>query len=172
MVAIVAYQSDLSRRSRQYKISIGSVGTGGITAASIADAAIDNATFAADVGSTVYASNIIALAVNKALANYDPPTKDEMDTAHALLATPAQVNAQVLDVMATDTISLPGQGAPSVTPTIVTALGYLYKNWRNKKTQTATEFKLFADDGTTADQKATVSDDATTATKGEMGTGA
>jgi hypothetical protein len=38
-----------------------------ITAASIAAAAIDNATFAADVGSTAYATNIIALAVRKAL---------------------------------------------------------------------------------------------------------
>lgn len=38
-----------------------------ITAAKIADAAIDNATFAADVGSTAYATNIVALAVRKAL---------------------------------------------------------------------------------------------------------
>lgn len=38
-----------------------------ITAAKIADAAIDNATFAADVGSTAYATNIIALAVRKVL---------------------------------------------------------------------------------------------------------
>jgi len=38
-----------------------------ITAAAIADAAIDNATFAADVGSTAYATNIIALAADKAL---------------------------------------------------------------------------------------------------------
>ena len=38
-----------------------------ITAAGIADAAIDNATFAADVGSTAYATNIIALAADKAL---------------------------------------------------------------------------------------------------------
>ena len=38
-----------------------------ITAAGIAAAAIDNATFAADVGSTAYATNIIALAVRKVL---------------------------------------------------------------------------------------------------------
>ena len=38
-----------------------------ITAAAIQDAAIDNATFAADVGSTAYATNIIALAVRKVL---------------------------------------------------------------------------------------------------------
>jgi hypothetical protein len=40
-----------------------------ITAASIANGAIDNATFAADVGSTAYATNIIALAADKAVAN-------------------------------------------------------------------------------------------------------
>jgi hypothetical protein len=40
-----------------------------ITAAGIAAGAIDNATFAADVGSTAYATNIIALAVDKALDN-------------------------------------------------------------------------------------------------------
>ena len=38
-----------------------------ITAAVIQDAAIDNATWAADVGSTAYATNIIALAVRKVL---------------------------------------------------------------------------------------------------------
>lgn len=42
---------------------------GSITAAKIADGAIDNATFAADVGSTAYATNIIALAADKAIVN-------------------------------------------------------------------------------------------------------
>lgn len=42
-----------------------------VTAAAIAAAAIDNATFAADVGSTAYATNIIALAVFKALEEYN-----------------------------------------------------------------------------------------------------
>ena len=100
------------------------------------------------------------------------PTKAEMDTAHGLLATPAQVNTEVSDVLKTDTVTLPGQGAPTVTPTIETILGYLYKQWRNRKNQTATTQQLFADDATTVDQKATVSDDATVFTKGEVGTGA
>lgn len=99
-------------------------------------------------------------------------TKAEMDTAHALLATPAQVNTQVSDVVKTDTYTLPGQGAPTATPTLETALMYLYKQFRNKETQTATEYKLMADDGTTADQKSAVSDDGTTYTKGELTTGA
>jgi len=58
------------------------IADGVITAGTIANAAIDNATFAADVGSTTYATNIIALAVRKALDNYDPPTDTEMLAAH------------------------------------------------------------------------------------------
>ena len=71
--------------------SVGSIGAGGIAntsfaagaidADAIANDAIDNATFAADVGSTAYATNIIALAVNKALGNYDAPTDTEMTAA-------------------------------------------------------------------------------------------
>jgi hypothetical protein len=98
-------------------------------------------------------------------------TKAEMDTAHGLLATPAQVNTQVADVMSTDTYALPGQGAPTATPTLEEAIMYLYKQFRNKETQTATEWKLYADNGSTVDQKSTVSDDATTFTKGEIATG-
>ncbi len=48
-------------------INAAAIATDAITAAKIAAAAIDNATFAADVGSTAYATNIIALAVRKAL---------------------------------------------------------------------------------------------------------
>ena len=68
--------------------------------------------------------------------------------------------------------SLPGQGAPSATATLAQMIEYLYKEWRNKSEQTETEKKLYADNGTTVDQKSTVSDDGTTATKGEYGTGA
>jgi len=37
----------------------------------------------ADVGTTVYASNRIALATRKALDDYDPPTDAEMDLLEA-----------------------------------------------------------------------------------------
>jgi hypothetical protein len=99
-------------------------------------------------------------------------TKAEMDAAHALLATPAQVNTEVSDVIKIDTSTLPGQGTPTAIPTLEDAIMYLFKQFRNKETQTATEYALYADDTTTKDQKATVSDDATTFTKGEMTTGA
>lgn len=86
-------------------------------------------------------------------------------------ATPAQVNAEVLDVLNVDTFALPGQTAPPLAPTLVQVLTWLFKNFRNRKTQTATQWSLMADNETTVDAKATVSDDGTTATKQEIVSG-
>lgn len=83
----------------------------------------------------------------------------------------ADVNAEVVDALATDTYAEPGQGAPAATATLAAKINYLYKAWRNKKTQTSTTWSLYADDTTTVDQKSTVSDDGTTATRGEIATG-
>jgi hypothetical protein len=84
----------------------------------------------------------------------------------------ADVNAEVLDVLNTDTFAEPGQGAPSATASLVTKLGFVYKAWRNRSTQTASEYALYADNTTTKDQEAVVSSDGTTLDKGEVGTGA
>jgi hypothetical protein len=65
----------------------------------------------------------------------------------------------------------PGAGAPPVNPDAMTKLDYLYKAWRNKKEQTSSAFSLYDDAGTTVDHQATVSDDGTTATFGEIGAG-
>lgn len=83
----------------------------------------------------------------------------------------AEINYEVLDVFNVDTFSEPGQEAPAATNTLAKKIGYLFKFLRNKKTQTATETKLFADDGTTVDQKSTVSDDGSTFTSGKWGSG-
>jgi hypothetical protein len=83
----------------------------------------------------------------------------------------AEINAQVVDALATDTYAEPGQGAPAATASLKDKIGYLYKNWRNKKTQDATTFELYNDAAAVVDQKAAVSDDGTDATKGEIGTG-
>ena len=84
----------------------------------------------------------------------------------------ASINAEVVDTLNTDTYAEAGQGNPPATASLVAKIGYLYKNWRNKKEQTATEFSLYNDAGAVVDQKSTVSDDTTTATKGEIVTGA
>ena len=83
----------------------------------------------------------------------------------------AEVNAEVVDTLNTDTYAEPGQESPGATVALTTKIGYLYKAWRNKSTQTATEYNLYADDASTVDQKSTVSDDGTTATMSEKATG-
>ena len=83
----------------------------------------------------------------------------------------AEVNAEVVDVLTVDTMALPGQAAPSNTPTIEEAISWLYKAFRNRKTQTATQWNLYNDAQDTIDSKATVSDDATTAIKQEIVSG-
>lgn len=65
-------------------------------------------------------------------------------------------------------ITLPGQEAPPLSPTLAEAVGWLYKVMRNRTEQTATTWSLMADNETTQDAKATVSDDSTTAIKEEI----
>jgi hypothetical protein len=83
----------------------------------------------------------------------------------------ADVNGEVVDALNVDTYAEPGQEAPAATNTLVKKIGYLFKMARNKLEQTSTTLKVYADDGTTVDQKATVADDATTYTRGEIGSG-
>jgi len=86
-------------------------------------------------------------------------------------AMKTSVNAEVLDVINVDTFAEPGQEAPAATNTLAKKIGYLFKFLRNKVTQDATTLKVYADDGITVDQKSTVSDDATTYTRGEIESG-
>lgn len=85
--------------------------------------------------------------------------------------TAAQVNAEMVDALNVDTYAEPGQENPPSTTTLAKKIGYVYKMMRNRKTQTATAFNLYADDATTVDQKATVADDGTTASITELATG-
>jgi hypothetical protein len=129
----------------------------------------------------------VQTAAAAALTAYDPPTNAEMvlrtlaaaDYATAAALTTVDNEIATIDGIVDQLLALlddartePGQGAPPVNPDAVTKIDYLYKAWRNKIEQTATEQTLYADDGTTADQRRTVSDDGTTFTAGEMGTGA
>jgi len=98
-------------------------------------------------------------------------TAANLDATISSRATPAQVNAEVVDALATDTYAEPAQGAPSATATLAAKIGYLFKAWRNKTEQTATTYSLYDDAGATVDQKSTVSDDAVTFTRGEIASG-
>lgn len=93
-------------------------------------------------------------------------------TVTALGATAkTDVNAEVADVLKTDVITLPGQEAPPATPTFEEVLAWIYKTFRNKKTQSTTEWRLYDDAGAVVDSKATVSDAAGVTTKEEIVTG-
>lgn len=84
----------------------------------------------------------------------------------------AEIKAQAVAALITDTYAEPGQGAPAATASIKDKIGYLFKAWRNKTEQSSTEYSLYADDGSTKDQKASVSDNGTLFTRGEVSTGA
>lgn len=81
------------------------------------------------------------------------------------------INAQVVDALNTDTYAEPGQENPAATASLVTKIGYLYKQWRNKATNDGSTKKLFNDAGAVVDQKADVSEAAGTVTDGEWATG-
>jgi hypothetical protein len=83
----------------------------------------------------------------------------------------AEIKAQIVAALITDTYAEPGQGAPAATASIKDKIGYLYKGWRNKLTQTNSQYSLYADDAATIDQKATVIDDGSTFTRGEVASG-
>jgi hypothetical protein len=83
----------------------------------------------------------------------------------------ADVNAEVVDTLSVDTYTEPGQGAPGVNVSIVSKLSYLYKAWRNRTTQTASQYTLYNDNATTIDQKGAFDDDGSTADRGEIGGG-
>ena len=109
---------------------------------------------------TASKADVSALATTTALATHDGKL-DTADTAiDAILA------------MLDDARTEPGREAMPVNPDLATKIDYLYKALRNKKTQTATTWSLYNDAGDTVDQQATISDDATTATFGEVGAGA
>lgn len=124
--------------------SVGSVSTNGITAASIATDAVTEIQSGLATASSISGLNNIS-------------TTD--------------VKNQVVAALSTDTYAEPGQSNPAATATLAVKINYLYKAWRNKVTQTSSEYKLFNDDGTTVGQKASVSDNGTTFERGEIGTG-
>jgi hypothetical protein len=122
-------------------------------------------------GATMLTDAQVNAEADTALIDYDPPTKTELDSGLALLATPAQVNAEVLDVMNVDTHAEPAQGAPGATVSIFAKINYLYKRFRNKYTETATQGNVYNDAGDTIDHKVTLSDDGTTFIKSKYESG-
>jgi hypothetical protein len=98
---------------------------------------------------------------------------DDIETAIAALndVTVAEINAELVDVLETDTHAELGQETPPATTSVLNAILYMYKSWRNKKDNDGSTTQLYADDGTTVDQKQTTSESAGTVTKGEWVSG-
>lgn len=96
-------------------------------------------------------------------------TKTTLDALNDLSA--AAVNAEVVDVIDTDTSAEPAQGAPPATASLRTKVDWLFKAWRNKKDNDGSTTNLYADDGSTVDSKQTTSESGGTVTKAEWVTG-
>ena len=135
---------------------------------------LDHIAKVAATGADVTDNSIAAQLVSKsATADWDDydNTTDSLQAAKDSALTAAQVNAEALDVLNVDTYAEPGQGAPAATASLAAKINYLYKSWRNRKTQTSSEWRLYADDATTVDQKATVADSAGVTSKTEVESG-
>jgi hypothetical protein len=109
------------------------------------------------------------LAVSGTTGDYSDAT-DSLEAISGLIAalndiSTADVNAQVVDALNVDTYAELAAD-PGATPTLTEILMLLYEEMTHKITQTATQKKLYKADGTTVLLTFSVSDDATTATRG------
>lgn len=159
-------------------IVAGTFASGAITAGSIATDAIGAAELAADAVTEIQSGLATAAALSTVSGYLDTEiaaiqtavvtTIPAQITALNNLSA-AQVNAEIVDALNVDTYAEPGAGAPAATATLAAKINYLFKAWRNKVTQTQTTYSLYGDDGTTVHQTASVNDDGSTFTKGEVG---
>lgn len=113
-------------------------------------------------------SGVDALPTNAELATALAAADDAVLAAIAALnnLSAAEVNTEVVDALATDTYAEPGS-VPAATASLKDKLGWLMALARNKITQTSTTQSLRNDADAGNIATATVSDDGTTATRGE-----
>lgn len=111
--------------------------------------------------------------VNRSYTVYIEATvdADQGGISYGFRCTDAYAQLLATLAMLDDPRAEPAQGAPAVNPDAMTKLDFLYKAWRNRVTQTDTQYSLYNDDAVTVDHKATTSDDSTTFDKGEIATG-
>ncbi len=123
---------------------------------------LPDAAFATAVDGVMIGGTVTGMIV---IGTYVPLTEGLPALATALAT--AQTDLDTL----TDATALPGQEAPTATPTMVEAMMYLYKAWSNKSTQTNSLYQLFNRGGATVDQKADVEDASGTFTASEVESG-
>lgn len=144
--------------SGRLDVNVGAMQADVVTAAAIAADAI---------GSSELATTAVNEIRDAILSDSTPFQGARIDAAITSRATPAQVNAEVLDVLNVDTFTEPAS-VPSATSTLREKIGWLFALARNKVTQTATTQTL-RNAGDSADlATASVSDDGTTFTRGNF----
>lgn len=148
-------------------ITAASIAADAITDTKIATGALTFAKFATGAIKTMVWDNVQTTDLTTA-GSAGKLLVDNLNAAVSSRATPAQVNTEVLDVITVDTFAPPGQEAPAATTTIMNMVRYMYKFSRNKLTNDGTDTKVFADDGSTVDHKAPVSESAGVVTRGEF----
>jgi hypothetical protein len=105
-----------------------------------------------------------------AIINVGSAVVSAIDNIDLSATMKTSINAEMVDVIGTDTIAEMAQGIPPATPTLKQALMYLYMALRDETNTTATLITIKNDAGTVI-CKATLSDDATTFVKGELVSG-
>lgn len=169
-------------------ISAATLAADTITAAKIADGAIDAGAIAADAFTAAkFAADVTTefqnglatqtsvntiddfldteiAAIKAKTDNLPTDPADASDIAAAIAAlndlSAAEVNAEVVDALATDTYAEP-TGVPAATATLAAKISVMYMMARNGVTVTSTK-KQFLDDGGAAEFEKDLSDDGTT----------
>lgn len=111
-------------------------------------------------------NSIVAKLPSKSYLTGSADADGGIDTTEA-----AVINAQVDDVISTDTHGEPAQGAPGTTISRGEKLDWLFKYWRNKVTTTSSVISIYNDAGDTVDHQSAITDDGTTFTKAEFVSG-
>lgn len=83
----------------------------------------------------------------------------------------ADINAEVLDVIATDTHEEPPKENPGSTVSLKDKINYIYKFLRNKIVSDGTNVKVYNDAGDTVDHQATSAEVSGVVTRGKFGIG-
>lgn len=134
-------------------------------------------TDAVNVTLNVYPTTITEAAIQSAaaaaLTAYDPPTKAEIDSGFAGLndISPAEVNAEIVDVLKIDTIPELPTGAPADEPTFATAIMLWYMSQINdtQATRNGTKERRIKNAAGTTIAKATTTDDGNIFSQGKLG---
>ena len=146
------------------------VGLSGTTVKTATDVETDTQDIQTKIGTPAGAS------LSADIAAIEAQTDDIGAAGAGLTAVPwnaawdAEVQSEVQDALDA-AVAEPGQGAPAANASLATKISYIFKAWRNRSTQTASQYSLYNDDAVTIDTKATFSDDGTTADRGEVATG-